>query len=237
MCYHGTMKKIIIFLTIVIAFIIFFVISKQKDVLTNTQIEEPSSLCYYNETLTESGFVDRSWLRLNFSGEKVSGEYHNLPAEKDSKVGNFEGVYVKDELGVTSRADLVWQAEAEGMTVSEQLLVNFTTSEAFVAFGEMKEGNDGMYVYSNPASISYWQTLPSTTCEDLDERILVEKYIRENIQTLISQETVLGGTWYVVSAVVDPLQNSVVVTSEDGHIQDISDFSYTVENGLVTILN
>lgn len=231
------MKKIIIFLTIVIAFIIFFVISKQKDVLTNTQIEEPSSLCYYNETLTESGLVDRSWLRLNFSGEKVSGEYHNVPAEKDSKVGNFEGVYVKDELGVTSRADLVWQAEAEGVTVAEQLLVNFTTSEAFVAFGEMKLGENNVYVYDDPKNISYWQPLPSTPCEDLDERILVEKYIRENIQTLISQETVLGGTWYVVSAVVDPLQNSVVVTSEDGHIQDISDFSYTVENGLVTILN
>lgn len=232
------MKKIIILLIVIVVFIIFFIVSQKRELFSDIEpiSQEPTSLCFYNETLTQSGLHDRSWLRLNFAEEKVSGEYHNVPAEKDSKFGNFQGIYSKDELGVMSRADVLWEAEAEGTIVSEQLLINFTETEALVAFGEMKLGENNTYVYSDPENISYWQTLPYLPCADLDERMLVEKYIRENIKTLIAEEAVLGGNWYVVSLVIDPVENIAMVTSEDGHIQNISTFSYEVENGVVTLL-
>lgn len=230
------MKKIIIFLIVIVLLIVFFVSQKDKGVSEIEPIaQEPSSLCYYSENLTQSGLYDRSWLRLNLVDEKISGEYYNLPAEKDSKFGIFKGIHSKDDLGVMSRADVLWEAQAEGTIVSEQLLINFTQNEAFVGFGEMKLGENDIYVYSDPESIPYWQTIPTLSCEDLDEHILVGKYIRENIAVLVSEESVLGGSWYVVSAKVNPLENTVAVMYEDGHIQGTETFSYEVSEGVVVI--
>ncbi len=235
--YDRNMKKIIIFLIVVTGFIVFFVVSQKDEVVSEGEVvfQEPSSLCYYNETLTQTGLYDRSWLRLNLSANEVSGEYYNLPAEKDGKFGELKGTFSKDDFGVLSRADVIWEAKAEGSIVSEQLLINFTRSEAFVGFGEMKLGYGGLYVYSDPQNISYWQPLLVSSCEDLDERIVVEKYIRENIKTIASQEPVLGGSWYVVSVSVDPLQNTSTATYEDGHIQNTETFTYEIADGAVVV--
>ena len=61
-----------------------------------------------------------------------------------------------------------------------------------------------------------------------DERENVEKYLRENIAELSPVEEVLGGTWYVLSVIIDIEENSGVVTYEDGHIQEERNFSYTL---------
>src|ERR1035437_9585171 len=65
----------------------------------------------------------------------------------------------------------------------------------------------------------------------------VENYLRENISTLSPVKAVLGGTWYVVSDTIDLGKNSGTVTYEDGHIQEIKNFSYTTNtNGDVVSL-
>ena len=55
----------------------------------------------------------------------------------------------------------------------------------------------------------------------------VENYLRENISKLSPVKAVLGGTWYVVSDTIDLKKNSGTVVYEDGHIQEIKNFSYT----------
>ena len=58
----------------------------------------------------------------------------------------------------------------------------------------------------------------------------VENYLRENISKLSPVKAVLGGTWYVVSVTTDLEKNSGTVTYEDGHIQEVKNFSYTAND-------
>ena len=57
----------------------------------------------------------------------------------------------------------------------------------------------------------------------------VENYLHENISRLSPVKAVLGGTWYVVSVTTDLAKNSGTVTYEDGHIQEIKNFSFTTD--------
>ncbi len=71
----------------------------------------------------------------------------------------------------------------------------------------------------------------------LDEKALVESYVRANIKDVATDEAVLGGTWYVVSIDVDEVANQGQVVYEDGHIQSAGTFSYKFDSvtGAVTI--
>ena len=77
-------------------------------------------------------------------------------------------------------------------------------------------------------------TPPSVT---VDIKQNVENYLRENISTLSPVQPVLDGTWYVTSVTTDVGKNSGVVEYEDGHIQEIKNFSYTTnEKGEIASL-
>jgi len=235
------MKKIIIVLIVIIGITVFFVVSKSSNSRKTTEGEEFSSLCYYQETPLENGPKDKSWLRIEDTLEETGmntlrGEFYNLPAEKDSKVGTFAGEYILDETDpMFIKAMTLWQSQAEGTTALEELAIKFNPQEVLVGFGEMKDRGDGIYVYTDKNSISYTQTIPIVSCEELDERIAVEKYVRENIATISDVEPVLGGSWYVVSLNLDVAQNTGSVVYEDGHIQETRNFSYQFVDGSVTI--
>jgi len=68
-----------------------------------------------------------------------------------------------------------------------------------------------------------------------EEKILVEKYIRENIKTIAPEEPVLGGAWYVTSVNIDTLSKTGNMTYEDGHIDGKAAFTYTLDGGKVLI--
>ncbi len=237
------MKKIIIVLIVIIGIVIFFVVSRGNK--TSDQAEAFSSLCYYQETSLENGLKDKSWLRIEDTLEETGistlrGEFNNLPAEKDSKVGTFAGEYTLDETDpVFIKAMTLWQSQAEGTTVLEELAIKFNPQEVKVGFGEMQDRGDGIYVYADKSNISYSLTIPVVPCEELNERIAVEKYVRENITTISDVEPVLGGSWYVVSLNLDLAQNIGSVVYEDGHIQESKNFSYEVTDGnvIITLMN
>ncbi len=238
------MKKILIILAVIAAFAIFFIISSSKTSEEQEIAGETfQSLCFYQENNLESGFQDRTWLRVeNTSGEtgvfSVSGQYSNIPAEKDSKKGDFIGAISLDVQNPTYlQANTYMTAVAEGMTTAEEFYFEFNPIEAKIGFGEMVDRGDGVYVYADKENINYSQTLPSISCDELTEKITVEKYVRENIQTLFSEEPVLGGTWYVVNLVIDSQANSGIVTYEDGHIQNITSFVYEYSDQGVVILS
>lgn len=64
----------------------------------------------------------------------------------------------------------------------------------------------------------------------VDEKVSVEKYIRENIKDISPENEVLGGIWYVVDLQLDLEKNTGKVIYEDGHIQKKANFKYIFDS-------
>lgn len=131
-----------------------------------SDIDAPSQdFCYIWNT--EAG--DSASLRLTTSdGVSVTGSFSYNPAEKDSKSGPIKGsVGEVDEEALMQVAHLVWTATGEGVTNNEELNVELGVGTAKPGFGEMKlDAAKAMYVYANPAKVSYDITLQRTDCSD-----------------------------------------------------------------------
>ena len=188
-------------------------------------------LCYYRGDKTSGGFYDVAWLKLNILGDKVTGEFNNLPAESDSKIGKLEGTVgpLIPEI-MARRATVWWDSLAEGMNVKEELAIEFGDGSATAGFGEMVDRGDGVYVYKDKTNLYYIKGMSQIDCETLDEKLFTEKYVRDNIKTIATNKPVLGGSWYVISVVANPLAHTGEVVYEDGHIQSKANFTYTYNN-------
>lgn len=94
-----------------------------------------------------------------------------------------------------------------------------------------------LYFISKKEAIAPAVVPPVVTDTNLAEKVNVENYLRANISKLSPVKAVLGGTWYVVSNTVDLVTNSGTVVYEDGHIQEVKNFSYTTnEKGEIVSL-
>jgi len=236
---YTTKKIIIIVLIIIVIGAIILSIKPKKelsvpnDTTTNTtEGQGPISLCYYRGDKTTGGFYDVAWLKLNILGDKVTGEFNDLPAEKDSKVGPFTGTILPvDPMIIERKATVWWDSRAEGMEVTEELAIEFGDKSATVGFGEMVDSQlgDGIYLYKDKTNLYYIDAMNQMDCKTLDEKLFTEKYIKDNIKTIATNKPVLGGTWYVVSIIANPLVDTGEVTYEDGHIQSKANFTYTYQ--------
>ena len=189
------------------------------------------NICYYRSTITDNNLYDVAWLKLNIQGEKINGEFHNVPAEKDSKIGSFEGtVGLVDQKIMARTANVWWSSKAEGMEVKEELEIQFGDGSATAGFGEMIDRGDGVYVYKDKENLNYIEQMNQYDCKYLDEKLFAEKYIKDNIKTIATNAPVLGGSWYVVSASINPAIKSGEVTYEDGHILSKAKIEYTYQN-------
>jgi hypothetical protein len=144
----------------------FFFI-KKDEMVTPIVIDDTNkiSLCFYRETKTNQGLYDVALLRLNINGEKVNGEFKNLPAEKDSKVGNFEGIVGPVDKSMMARtADVWWNSMAEGLQVKEQLKIVFGEGTAQALFGEMVDRGDGVYIYKDTNKLTYGVAMTDVEC-------------------------------------------------------------------------
>lgn len=191
---------------------------------------ETRSLCFYKNKKNEIDLYDRAWLELNISNNKIKGEFQNLPAETDSKIGKFVGIMDQlDQNNMSRSATLLWDSFAEGIETKEELLVKWGDGSATVAFGEMIDRGDGVYVYKNKNNLYWIEQMDQIDCENLREKLYIEKYIRDNIQTISPNKPVLGGIWYVVSVNIDSNLKTGEVLYEDGHIQNKANFKYTID--------
>lgn len=199
---------------------------------TDTKPTEPRELCFAKfGTPDSNGYYDKYTLRLILDGEKATGELNFLPAEKDSKTGEIQGtVSAVDKTMMARTASLWWFTFAEGMSAKEELKIIFGEGTASVGLGEMRDRGDGVYVYKDSKNISYKLELGDVACGDLVERASVEGYVKDNIAELSPVKAVLGGTWYVISTVVNLENNSGTVTYEDGHVQEKRSFTYTTND-------
>jgi hypothetical protein len=237
-------KKILllIFFTgavIVIASNIDFKNFGKKQVVEEVVVEKPvvteeTRLCFYRESPTDSGFPDRAWIDMRIMGDEVIGDFVNLPAQTDSKVGAFSGTIVLGENENT--ANLVWNSMSEGMQEREELLVIFSENYAKVAYGVKDQNQAGLYVYTDRENLEFWPNMQKMDCEAFDDKILVEKFLRENISSIAPEEAVLGGTFYVVSFKLNTDERKGEVVYEDGHIQGKASFNY-VRLGSEVLIN
>lgn len=180
--------------------------------------------CYIRENPTSSGFYDLTFLDMIVAGDKVRGELVNLPAETDSKVGDFEGEIMIDD-GVR-KVFALWNSFAEGMRTTEELIIKLEDDFASVAFGQMEDRGDGVWTYVDTDNLNYVLRISSVDCEDFDDRVLVDSFIKQNISELAPEDPVLGGTFYVISVSVDPSERRGEFVYEDGHIQGRASFNY-----------
>ena len=161
-----------------IILITIFVPQKKSPVTleNNNPDQAPQSinLCYQYSKETSSGFTDKAILKMTISGknfDQVTGEYKNLPAEKDSKVGTFKGTVGPMDPKISARtADVWWDSMAEGMPVTEQLRIQFGDGSAVALFGEMVERAtdlNGVYVYKDPTKLTPGFQMEQIDCDGL----------------------------------------------------------------------
>jgi hypothetical protein len=234
---NTTQKTIISVLTLaVLAVIIFLVVrygGTSQEVALVPETSSSQDLCFYSSQDTPRGFSDVAWIRMKQSGSSISGEFKNLPAETDSKVGMFSGIITGSSMGETT-ADAWWDTRAEGMSAREQLILKYTDTAIRAGFAEMVDRGDGTYVYKDPNNIPYYKSIPAVSCSWMNAKLSVEEYVRAHINDLAPERPTLGGTWYVVRVSVDPDTNTGSVTYEDGHSQTKGPFRYILNsNGAV----
>ena len=240
---YNLKKYIIILLILIIVFLVIYYNFKKDDSIviktpTNELIDDYNtqnpliSLCYYSSTKVVSGLNDVAWLKLNTQGDIAKGEFDYISAEKDSKVGLFEGIIKKDDTqDQYSYANVWWNSKAEGMENREELIIKYNETTATAGFGEMIEGKGGVYLYKDKENLYYIDPMAKIACDDLSEKLFVEKYIKDNIKSIAKMtEPVLGGSWYVVSVNVDSKQNIARIVYEDGHIQNKAEVTYEYKN-------
>lgn len=235
-----TAQKLVVLILVIIVLVVIaglvrapkVVVPQPEPVVTTpvTTTVQSQDICFYSEKRTDATHADIAWLKATVTGGMIKGELRNLPAEKDSKIGLFEGTISATDIIGVQKVDAIWQTRAEGMETPEQLILKISSDKAEVGFGEMVDSGDGVYVYKTPDAIPYFSSIPSVPCSELNEHITVEKYIRDNIGSLTSAKAKLGGKWYVTTLLIDQGKKSGSVSYEDGHIQKTSAFTYSVDS-------
>ena len=232
--------------TLIYAFVLIIIVIIGVEIINLNKKKEPDvsivmppqsvDMCYQYSKEMPSGYFDRAFLEMHILGDKVTGEYSNLPSEKDSKVGTFEGTVGPMDPKISARlADVWWNSTAEGMNAKEQLNIKFGEGSAVALFGEMVDRGDGTYVYKDAAHLTPGFRMSQTSCELMKEMFSVEKYVRDNIKTIVKEKPVLGGTWYATVVYVNPSTKTGTMKYEDGHIQKKTNFRYKIDKTMVII--
>jgi hypothetical protein len=220
-------QKIILLSALILIIIIgIFLDIKQKtnpktaEILPENTENKIEKYCFYKHTQNQNGFFDNALLLFEKNSNQINGEFRNLPGETDSMVGNFEGQTTQSFSDNETIVSTVWNSYAEGMYDKRELNFSYTEENAFVDFA----GNT---------------ILKKIDCNDLEEKLEIEEYIRKNIENIATNEEVLGGTWYVTTVSVNPKTKTGEVSYEDGHIASNANFmyEYNKENNIINIIN
>lgn len=105
---------------------------------TKEELSENTEMCFMQ-------VVSKDTLLLTVikKGDDVSGTYKSAPYEKDKKTNVFKGTLS----GNTITA--VGTALGEGTATQEEIIITLENDQAGIKFGEMIEGDDGVYRYKN----------------------------------------------------------------------------------------
>lgn len=129
---------------------LFILGSCQKKEEKNETIVEETTIEKVTEDTPEKDMCflevvskDTIMLSITRDGDNISGVYKSIPYEKDKKTNVFKGTIN----GNTVTA--VGTVSAEGVTNQEEIIFTLDDKQASIKFGEMIEGDDGVYRYKN----------------------------------------------------------------------------------------
>lgn len=111
-------------------------ITTEKD--TTNAVLADGETCYLQVVSKDS-----IYLNVKKEGDNVSGTYRSVPFEKDKRTIIFKGSLNGDT--VTA----VGNAMGEGQTQQEEFIFILKNNQAGIKFGEMIQGDDGVYRYKN----------------------------------------------------------------------------------------
>ena len=159
---HHTKRRFIVFVVLLVLFVLIGTLSSAPKHVAAPVATTQTSCYIWN---TEAG--DKATLTLTVDGAVATGSIAFLPAEKDSKRGDFTGVISleKDTRG-NRTVHAWWNAAAEGSVTKEEVLITVGDSIASVGFGAMKAQSDGSYIYADTTALTYQPALQKTDCTD-----------------------------------------------------------------------
>ena len=151
-----TTVGIISLLAIIVGIIVATQMNKAAlSILPGDTSASPVVMCYQYSNLAAPGLVDQATLRMSVTGTQVTGEYSNLPAEKDSMKGSFVGTADRIPGNALYKiAHVAWDVSAEGTRVTQDLSIRFSDQDATALFGEMVDKGDGTYGYKDPEHLT-----------------------------------------------------------------------------------
>ncbi len=121
-------------------------------------------LCFLQVTEGKADYNKNKTIRdsivfeLERNGDSISGIFNWLPYEKDKKISTFKGTIS----GKTGNA--IADYEAEGMKYKEELVFTMGEDQVSIIYGEMVQGEDGIWRYKNKEAAST-QTLSKVDCK------------------------------------------------------------------------
>lgn len=238
------MKKFLLFLFIVAIlggsfYLLRNLLNKQNTVdnSQNISIDQGIDFCFYSKDLNNYGVYDKQYLVFNVKDNIAFGGYENKLSNSEIQAGDFYGTVSDFDREISGRKlDLIWSIQSGNDIREEKLIIHYGEGSAVAFFGEKVINQQGVYEYKNINNLKPGKTMSQIDCARLGEIQLVESYIVSNIKSLTSAEAVLGGSWYVVDVNVNTLAKSGEVLYEDGHIQELANFDYVIDdNGSVLI--
>lgn len=197
---------------------------QKQELETKTEIKT-ESFCYFLSEKNKDGY-DTTWLKITQKDKYITGEYERVPFTTDSRKGDFQGYIESEDNFGYKKSIVISNTISEGSEIKEELAINFDNITAELGYGEKINSGDGVYKYYNKDNINFSKKMEYMDCEELEEKLNVENYIRENISKISTLKPVLGGNWYVVSVYVISNANKGEVLYEDGHIQTKASFEY-----------
>lgn len=169
-----------ILIIIIVSLVVILVVNNRRgasnlDSVDNTLTALPTiEHCYaqknsvsLNEETDINGY---SFLKVKINGENANGVFENYPIEKDAMLGSFTGSALSlsdNNKDFYLRTNYNYQAE--GMNVIEEKYFLLTEEGAQAAYGEMKELDDGNFVYAKPIEVGYSQKIPTISCKSYEE--------------------------------------------------------------------
>ncbi len=103
-------------------------------------------------------FIDSTVLELKIMGEKVTGIYNWMPAEKDQAHGTIEGT-IKDNI-ITA----IYSYTIEGSDQKEEAIFKMETGKISLLSGQMEEV-DGVMMIKDKAAVEISESLAEVDCK------------------------------------------------------------------------
>lgn len=140
------------------------VVPEEKAEKNVAETPDYEKMCFLKVTESKAEYNNNKVIRdsivfeLEREGDSIKGIFNWLPYEKDKKISTFKGTLS----GKTGNA--IADYSAEGMEYQEELVFTLGEDQVSIIYGEMAQGEDGIWRYKNKEAAST-QTLSKVDCK------------------------------------------------------------------------